>query len=215
MEKKNNKNIFIIISCVILVIVAVIIILNVNRSGNNNSNTISDDSNNVQNSQTISEEDRKKQEIEEKEKQYKEDEKYQCFKDDAFKIRFYYDNENVKYGNTIAQGGFKLALQEKNGDGLFSYSTNELNDEYDKNQIIGDFIAKQVNSGFTIEENKDIIISKVKPIEARYVECKRANMVFKNYFIFTDKGVGKFIIGSYIGKESEIINGILDTIICE
>lgn len=216
MEKKTNKKLLIILGCIILaVILAILIFLNINKGSSNNSTTNIDNSNNIQNNEIISEENRKKQELEDKEKQYKENSKYQCFKDDTFKIRFYYNNEELKYGNSIAQGGFKLALQEKIGDGLFSYSTNERNDEYDKNQLIGDFIATQVSSGFTIKENKDITISKITPTETRYVECEKANMIIKNYFIFTDRGIIKFIIGSYIGAESETINGILDTIIIE
>lgn len=210
----KKKNISIIIICVILVIGAVIIISNITKNNNSNSNTI-DNSNIVQNNQTISEEDRKKQEIEEKEKIYKENNKYQCFKDDTFKIRFYYDNENLKYGSMIAQGGNKLALQEKNGDNMFSYSTNEMTGEYDKNQLVANFINAQVTSGFTIKENKDITISKITPVEARYVECETGNVVIKNYLIYTDKGLVKFVIGGNIGIDSPVINEILDTIISE
>ncbi len=210
----KKKNISIIIICVILVIGAVIIISNITKNNNSNSNTI-DNSNIVQNNQTISEEDRKKQEIEEKEKQYKENTKYQCFQDDTFKIRFYYDNENLKYGSMIAQGGNKLALQEKNGDSMFSYSTNEMTGEYDKNQLVANFINAQVTSGFTIKENKDITISKITPVKARYVECQTGNVVIKNYLIYTDKGLVKFVIGGNIGIDSPVINEILDTIISE
>lgn len=158
---------------------------------------------------------KKQEEIEQKEKQYADNSKYQCFKDDTFKIRFYYDNENLKYGSMIAQGGNKLALQEKNGDSMFAYSTNEMTGEYDKNQLIANFINAQVNSGFTIKENKDITISKIKPIEARYVECETGNIVIRNYLIYTDKGLIKFVTGGNIGKDSTVINEILDTIICE
>ena len=207
----KNKNIFIIIICAILVIGVIVIISNITKSGNN---TI-DNSNIIQNNQTISEEDKKKQEIEEKEKEYKENGKYQCFKDDTFKIRFYYDNENLKYGSMIAQGGNKLALQEKNGDNMFSYSTNEMTGEYDKNQLVANFINAQANSGFTIKENKDITISKITPIEARYVECVTGNIVIKNYLIYTDKGLIKFIIGGNIGTDSPVLNEILDTLISE
>lgn len=212
MENKNNKKIFIIIGCILLAIATVIVILNVNKSNNN---IDMNNSNNIQNTQILSEEDRKKQEIEEKEKQYKENVRYQCFKDDTFKIRFYYDNENLKYGSMIAQGGNKLALQEKNGDSMFSYSTNEMTGEYDKNQLVADFINAQVNSGFTINENKDITISKITPIEARYVECLTGNIIIKNYLIYTDKGLAKFVIGGNIGIDSPAINEILDTIIIE
>ena len=161
------------------------------------------------------EEEQKKEELEQKEKQYAENSKYQCFKDDKFNIRFYYDNQNLKYGNIIAQGGFKLALQERNGDGLFSYSTNEMNGDYDKNLLVANFINAQVNNGFTINENKDVTISKITPLEARYVECVTGNAVIKNYLIYTDKGLIKFIIGGNIGTESPVINEILDTIIKE
>ena len=161
------------------------------------------------------EENAKQEEIKQKESQYAENSKYQCFKDDTFKIRFYYDNEDLKYGSMIAQGGNKLALQEKNGDSMFSYSTNEMTGEYDKNQLVADFINAQVNSGFTINENKDITISKITPIEARYVECVTGNVVVKNYLIYTDKGLAKFVIGESIGTESTVINEILDTIIKE
>lgn len=212
MEKKNNKKVFIIIGCILLVIAAAIVILNVNKNDNN---IDMNDSNNIQNTQILSEEDRKKQEIEEKEKQYKENNKYQCFKDDTFKIRFYYDNENLKYGSMIAQGGNKLALQEKNGDNMFSYSTNEMTGEYDKNQLVANFINAQVTSGFTIKENKDITISKITPVEARYVECETGNVVIKTYLIYTDKGLVKFVIGGNIGINSPVINEILDTIISE
>lgn len=212
MEKKSNRKIFIILGCVILVIATIVIILNVNKGSNNSNNINTDNSNNIQ---ILSEEDRKKQEIEEKEKQYKENNKYQCFKDDTFKIRFYYDNENLKYGSMIAQGGNKLALQEKNGDNMFSYSTNEMTGEYDKNQLVANFINAQVTSGFTIKENKDITISKMTPVEARYVECETGNVVIKNYLIYTDKGLVKFVIGGNIGIDSPVINEILDTIISE
>ena len=161
------------------------------------------------------EERRKQEEVEQKEKQYADNSKYQCFKDDTFKIRFYYDNENLKYGSMIAQGGNKLALQEKNGDSMFAYSTNEMTGEYDKNQLVANFINAQVNSGFTIKENKDITISKIKPIEARYVECETGNVVIKNYLIYTDKGLVKFVTGGNIGTDSPVINEILDTIIQE
>lgn len=212
MKNKNNKKIFIIIGCILLAIATVIVILNVNKSNNN---IDMNNSNNIQNTQILSEEDRKNQEIEEKEKQYKENARYQCFKDDTFKIRFYYDNENLKYGSMIAQGGNKLALQEKSGDSMFSYSTNEMTGEYDKNQLVADFINAQVNSGFTINENKDITISKITPIEARYVECLTGNIIIKNYLIYTDKGLAKFVIGGNIGIDSPAINEILDTIIIE
>lgn len=160
------------------------------------------------------EEKRKQEELEEKENQYKNNSKYQAFKDETFKIRFYYDNESLKYGSAIAQGG-KLALQERNGSNMFLYSTNEMTIDYDKNQFVENYIKGQVSDGFTITENKDITISKIKPVEARYVECQRANVLLKNYIIYNDKGMCRFTIGSNIGVESSAINEILDTIICE
>src|SRR5699024_8161598 len=128
-----------------------------------------------------------------KEKQYAENSKYQCFNDNTFKIRFYYNTENTKYGSLIAQTG-KLALQEKNGNSMFSYSTEEMYGEYDSNQFIANFMSQQTNSGFIINENKDITISKVKPITARYIEAKTGNVTVKNYFIFNQTGICKFSI---------------------
>lgn len=115
----------------------------------------------------------------------------------------------------IAQGGNKLALQEKNGNNMFSYSTNEITSEYDKNQLVANFINTQANSGFTVKENKDITISKITPIEARYVECVTGNIIIKNYLIFTDKGLIKFVIGGSIGTDTPVLDEILDTIISE
>lgn len=160
------------------------------------------------------EEEQKKEELEQKEKQYAENSKYQCFKDDKFNIRFYYNTENTKYGSLIAQTG-KLALQEKSGNSMFSYSTEEMYGKYDSNQFIANFMSEQTNSGFIITENKDITISKIKPITARYIESKTGNVTVKSYFIFNQTGICKFSIAGSTGTESQVLNEILDTIIEE
>ncbi len=211
MENKNNKKIFIIIGCILLAIATVIVILNVNKSNNN---IDMNNSNNIQNTQILSEEDRKKQEIEEKEKQYKENNNYQCFDDESFKIRFYYDTTKLQYGSSIAQAG-KLALQEINSSNMFLYSTNEMESNYDKNEFIQKYIQGQVASGFTIVDNKDVTISKITPVQARYVECQTGNVTMKTYVIFKENGVCSLTIGVTTGTESSAINEILDTIIIE
>ncbi len=204
----KNKKILIIIICIILVaILAVTIFLNINKITDNTTN-------NVKNITTISEEELKNQEIEEKEKQYKENSNYQCFNDETFKIRFYYDTTKLKYGSLIAQAG-KLALQEINSSNMFLYSTNEMESNYDKNEFIQKYIQNQVASGVTIVDNKDITISKITPIQARYVECQTGNVTMKTYVIFKENGVCNLTIGVTTGTESSAINEILDTIISE
>ena len=154
------------------------------------------------------------QEIEEKEKQYKENNNYQCFDDETFKIRFYYDTTKLQYGSSIAQAG-KLALQEINSSNMFLYSTNEMENDYDKNEFIQKYIQNQVASGFTIVDNKDVTISKITPVQARYVECQTGNVTMKTYVIFKENGVCNLTIGVTTGTESSAINEILDTIISE
>ena len=156
----------------------------------------------------------KNQEIEQKEKQYKENNNYQCFDDETFKIRFYYDTTKLQYGSSIAQAG-KLALQEINSSNMFLYSTNEMENDYDKNEFIQKYIQNQVASGFTIVNNKDVTISKITPVQARYVECQTGNVTMKTYVIFKENGVCNLTIGVTTGTESSAINEILDTIISE
>lgn len=98
---------------------------------------------------------------------------------------------------------------------MFGYKTIERTDEYDKNQLISNLISLHINKGFTIKENKDITISKIKPVETRYVECEKDNVSIKNYLIFTNKGVLSFMISTSIGVKSDVINEILDTVIVE
>lgn len=212
MEKKNNKKVFIILGCIIIIFAVVIIVLNVNK--NNIDNSYENNVDNIQSIETESEEDKLKREIEEKEKQYKENSNYQCFNDETFGIRLYYNNIELKYGSLIAQAG-KLALQETNGDNMFLYSTNELDKDYDKNAFIQNYIQGQVKSGFTIVDNKDVTISNITPIQARCVECRRGNVVMKHYVIFKEKGACNFVVGTIAGTDSAVINEILDTIINE
>lgn len=212
----KNKKILIIIICIILVaILAVAIILNINKGNDNTTNSNSNNSvNNIENITTVSEEELKNQEIEQKEKQYKENNNYQCFDDETFKIRFYYDTTKLQYGSSIAQAG-KLALQEINSSNMFLYSTNEMENDYDKNEFIQKYIQNQVASGFTIVNNKDVTISKTTPVQARYVECQTGNVTMKTYVIFKENGVCNLTIGVTTGTESSAINEILDTIISE
>lgn len=212
----KKQKILIIIVCTILVaILAIALILNINKGSDNTTNNNSNNSvNNVQNTTIASEEKLKNQEIEEKEKQYKENNNYQCFNDETFKIRFYYDTTKLKYGSSIAQAG-KLALQEINSSNMFLYSTNEMENNYDKNEFIQKYIQNQVASGFTIVDNKDVTISKITPVQARYVECQAGNVTTKTYVIFKDKGVCNLTIGLTTASESSVINEILDTIISE
>lgn len=161
------------------------------------------------------EEKRKQEELEEKENQYKNNSKYQAFKDETFKIRFYYDNESLKYGSMIAQAG-KLALQERNGDNMFLYSTREIASGYDKNQAVQNYLSADIQDGFTVVENKDITISGIQQLEARYIEVQRANVTLRNYLIFKENGICIFSLGTVLNNEvPPAISDILNTIISE
>ena len=212
MENKKRKNL-------IAVIIVVIVIFIVAFLGYNQVKKVQEEKRIQEEQQAVleqqkAEEEQKKEEIKQKEKQYAENSKYQCFNDNTFKIRFYYNTENTKYGSLIAQTG-KLAKQKKNGNSMFSYSTEEMYGEYDSNQFIANFMSQQTNAGFIINENKDITISKIKPTTARYIEAKTGNVTVKNYFIFNQTGICKFSIAGSSGTESQALNEILDTIVTE
>ncbi len=141
-------------------------------------------------------------------KHYTDNSQYQCFRDDTYNIKFYYDTTKLKYYNNP---NTKLALRE-NYDGLFGYSTFKLLNNYDKNEYISQLISKL---DCTIIENKDITISKIKPIEVRYLEGLIEDSRMKIYVIFKKDAVCTFLITSNIYTETPSINEILDTIISE
>lgn len=93
----KNKKIIISIIVFILILGIVYIVYNIQEK---NKQQLEQQA--IAEQQRIDEE-KKQEEIENKEKPYSENSKYQCFKDDAFNVRFYYDTENLTYGSLIAQ----------------------------------------------------------------------------------------------------------------
>lgn len=208
MNNSKLKYFFIGIVTVIIIILLGIIALQLTRITNS-----TELQNNLNLQEKLSPEEIKSNTIEQEEKKYKDLDIYQCYKDENYGIRFYYNSEKMKYDSELASSG-KLPLKEVDSDTAMLYTSypKTYNDE---NEVVQNYINTKVSTGYTITENKNITISKITPIEARCVVSENDKIIMESYMIFTDNGLCNFTFAYLSGTEPQYIQEIFDSIIIE
>lgn len=201
--KKYNKYWITIVIAIIIIILAITII-QIKSSNEKEDNEV-----NTQ----LSPEEELKNNIKNEEEKYIENGEYQCFKDENYKIRFYYNSNNLKYASELATSG-KLPLKDVNSSCQFLYNSKPKT-YTDNNEVVQNYINNLVNQGKVVTENKDVNISKITPVEARYIKSEINGVIVENYLIFTEDGVCTFSYAHLNGVECQFIKEILDSIIIQ
>ena len=205
--KNWNKKYLMVFGIAIIVIILIVLIVQINST-----NKLKDQDNNEVNVQ-LSPEEELKNNIKNAEKEYSQHEEYQCYKDENYKIRFYYNSKNLQYASELATSG-KLPLKDINSSCQFLYNSKPKT-YTDNNEVVQNYINGLVNQGKIVTENKDVKISKITPVEARYIKSEINGVIVENYLIFTEYGVCTFSYAHLNGVECQFIQEILNSIIIQ